>query len=213
MDNSRKHFSLEQWADFGRGRASEEARAEMQAHLAAGCQGCTQIVELWGTVLNLAHREGTFEPPANALRCAKALFAAFRPVKEKTFSLRLAHFVGFRPPALQGVRGGAAPAASHFLFKEGSLLLDMYMQPSSSFGMISLVGQVLDSTKPDKPFENLEVLLLQERDTRARTSTNEFGEFYLEFYPGEDLLLTIALEDGSCLVTPVPPQNPSQSFL
>ncbi len=204
MNNYRKHFSLEEWADFSRGRTAGETRIGMLKHLEGGCDKCAHILQLWNTVLGMASREESFLPPANSIRCAKALYAAMPPWRASKFSLRMAHLAGFNRLALQGVRS-AAPAPVHFLFKEGALQLDMYLQPQTSSGLVSMVGQVLDSTQPDKRFENQPVAVMLRNDTLARTNTNEFGEFRLEFRPDQDLLLTIELENGSCLISPLPP--------
>jgi hypothetical protein len=203
MTKNRNHFSLEEWADFGRGRTPSDARAIMAQHLGDGCPPCAAVLELWSDVLQMAGREHTFEPPANAVRCAKALFGAFQPLKARHMSFRLAHLAGFGQPAMEGVRG-AGPAASHFLFREGTLLLDMHLQPRAASDLVSMVGQVMDSTRPDRPFENQPVALVRDRDALASTRTNEFGEFHLEFKPDEDLLLTIELEDKWFLVSRLP---------
>jgi hypothetical protein len=203
MTNSRKHFSLEEWADFGRERASEEARAEMEQHLVQGCARCAQVLELWKTVQDMARREQTFEPPANAVRCAKAMFSAMPLARAANLTLRIARLAGFRQPVLEGVRG-AAPAASHFLFQEGAMLLDLYLQPQAGSDVVSVVGQLLDSARPERRFENQPVAVIHDQRALARTTTNEFGEFRLEFEQDENLLLAIELEDEWYLVSPLP---------
>jgi len=204
MTLSREHFPLETLADFSRERVSGEARAAIERHLAEGCPRCTEVVKLWNTVVELAQREPAFEPPEDAVRCAKALYGAMPSLKSPPFRLRLAHLAGFGMPALEGVRG-AGPAANHFLFREGTLLLDMYIHTQDPSGVVSMVGQLLDSTHPDRRFENQPVAVFRKRDALAHTTTNEFGEFHLEFQPGEDLLLTIELDDQSYVVSPLPP--------
>lgn len=202
---ARNHFTVEEWADFSRGKAAPGARAEMEHHLTQGCSKCSQIVQLWRSVLETAARESAFEPPAAAVRCAKALYAALPPLQASKMSLRIARLAGFGQPALEGVRAaGAGAAPSHFLFQEGTLLLDMYLQPQPTSARISVVGQVMDSTRPDQPFENQPVVLVRGGDALARTSTNEFGEFRLEFEPDDDLLLMIELENRLYLVSPLP---------
>jgi hypothetical protein len=200
---TKNHFSLEEWADFSRRQLSTEIRAGMQQHLDHGCSQCSQVVHLWDSVLGMAARDSDFEPPASAVRCAKALYAALPPQKTAGLALRIAHLAGFRQPVLEGVRG-AAPAPSHLLFQEGTLLLDMYLQRQTASERISVVGQVMDSTRPDQPFENQPVVLVHEGTALARTTTNEFGEFRLEFVPNDDLLLMIELENRMYLVSPLP---------
>lgn len=208
MSKNDKHFTVEEWADFGRGRCSREARSEMERHLAEGCKRCGALLELWTTVLDLAQREDAFAPPSNTVRCAKSLYGAL-PLREGKWRLSWARLAAFDQPAMAGVRG-AAPAANHFLFQEGSLLLDLYMQPQAASGRVAVVGQLLDSSRPDRQFENQTVILLQDLHPQARTTTDEFGEFRLEFTPGDDLILTIELEDQS-LVSHLPCPRDSKS--
>jgi len=203
MTNTSNHFSLEEWADFGRGRAPADTRFAMEKHLQAGCASCEQVMELWKGVLEVAAKEHSFEPPESTVRCAKALFSAFPPLPAATLGLRVARLASFARPALAGVRG-SEPGASHLLFKEGSLLLDMHLQPRVASQTVSMVGQVLDSTRTDKRFDFRPVALLRKKDALVRTATNEFGEFSLEFKPGEDLILVIELENRSYLVSHLP---------
>lgn len=199
------HFSLEDWADYSRGRTSSEDRARMDRHIDEGCQSCAQTLDLWKGVLQAAGQERAFEPPENTLRCARALFSAFPPATISSLKLRLARMAGFSQPALAGVRAaGAGAPGSHFLFREGSLLLDMRMQPKPASDAVSVMGQVVDSSRLNMRFDNRAVSVVRESDALARTTTNEFGEFQLEFKPTEDLLLIIELEDKSYLVSHLP---------
>jgi hypothetical protein len=199
------HFSLEEWADFSRGRMAPEQSRRMEQHLEQGCESCSQALKLWKGVLQAASQEDAFEPPDHVLRCAKALYGAFPLAIKSSLKLRVARLAGFNQPALAGVRAsGAGPAGSHFLFREGSLLLDMRVQSKPASDAVSVIGQVLDSSKLDVRFGNRAVSLVRESDALARTTTNEFGEFQLEFKPAEDLLVIIELEDKSYLVSHLP---------
>ncbi|HKE27306.1 MAG TPA: hypothetical protein VKB88_33355 [Bryobacteraceae bacterium] len=199
------HFSLEEWADYGRGRMAQEQSGRMERHLAQGCESCSQALKLWKGVLQAASREDAFEPPKHILRCARSLYGAFPLAIKSSLRLRVAQLAGFNQPAPVGVRAsGAGPVGSHFLFREGSLLLDMRMQPKPASDAVSVIGQVLDSSKQDARFGNRAVSLVRESDALARTTTNEFGEFQLEFTPAEDLLVIIELEDESYLVSHLP---------
>ena len=199
------HFSLEEWADFGRDRVAPQDHARMEQHLERGCESCAQILELWKGVLQAASLEAAFEPPENTLRCARALYSAFRPAATPRVSLRVAHLMSFGQPSLAGMRSaGASAPSSHFLFREGDLLLDMRMQSKPASDAVSVMGQVVDSKQLNVRFNNRAVSVVRESDALARTTTNEFGEFQLEFQPAEDLLLIIELENKSYLVSHLP---------
>jgi len=176
----------------------------MERHLDEGCHSCVQALDLWKGVLQAAAREDAFEPPENTLRCARALYSAFPPAVRSSLKLRLTRLAGFGQPALAGVRAASAGTGAHFLYREGSLLLDMRMQPKPASDSIAVMGQVVDSSQLNVRFDNRAVSVVRESDALARTTTNEFGEFQLEFQPAEDLLLIIELENKSYLVSHLP---------
>ena len=66
-----------------------------------------------------------------------------------------------------------------------------------------MVGQVMDRNS-GKRYENRPVSILRRQDALAHTTTNEFGEFHLQFRAGENLVIVIELEDRSFLVSPLP---------
>lgn len=177
----------------------------MQSHLDSGCKECQQVAALWSGVLETAATDDAFEPPQNLLRCARAMFAATRRLpKTRLLTGRLQILA----PAMAGLRSDAHNM-SHLLFKEGTLMLDVHLQPTSGSGRVALVGQLLDSARIGKRFENRSIALMREEDAVARTITNQAGEFSLEFNPGEDLMLLVELENSSYLVSrlPVPPEK------
>jgi hypothetical protein len=203
MSYTNSHFSVEEWADFGRGRISPEARSRMEQHLQQGCQSCSETLQVWSGVLEVAARDEAFEPPAGALRCAKALYGVLPPQPAGGLSMAIAQMVRFRQPAMAGVRA-CGSVTGHVLFKEGSLLLDLHLQTRPASQTVSIVGQLVDSTQLDRRFDNRSVALMREKDLLARTTTDEFGEFQLEFEPREDLLLMVEVENKSYLVSRLP---------
>ena len=73
-----KHFSITEWADFVRDVATEEQSALMQKHLDEGCSDCTETVQTWKSVTECARQEVSYEPPSSSLRIAKSYFASFK---------------------------------------------------------------------------------------------------------------------------------------
>jgi hypothetical protein len=106
-------------------------------------------------------------------------------------------------PLRAGVRGAGAPTC-HLLFEEGNHLLDLHMKPETERSLVSLAGQILDRTQSDRVYENSSVAVLRQNQEVARTATNEFGEFQLEFPPGDNLMLTVSLEEEFVLVSALP---------
>ena len=204
MMTDNDHSTLEEWAEFVRGQVQPDARARMERHLQQGCSDCARTLELWTGVLNAASKEAAFEPPDNVLRCAKALYGAFPPDKRSGLNLRVARLSHFGQQGLEGVRASPGPAGMHLLFREGTVLLDMCVRPKRASESVSLMGQVVDSARLNVPLEDREVSVVRASSALAQTSTNEFGDFHLEFEPGENLLLILALENRSYLVSHLP---------
>lgn len=201
-----KHFSLEDWADFARGRASADAVMRMQHHLEEGCAECAQSLEVWRAVLEVAGREALFEVPEAGVRCAEALFNIAPPAKTSDVVVQMARLVfsSVSQPVREGVRSAGA-STCHLLFEGGNWLLDLHLKPPPvKDGLVSVAGQILDREQTEKACDSSRVTVMRERTEVARTTTNEFGEFQLEFNPGGELMLTVSLEGNSVLVSPLP---------
>jgi hypothetical protein len=120
MGDGEGHFSLEEWADFARGQLDPERRDRMQAHLDQGCRMCTQIVELWKSVLDVARRGKQFEPLESDIRWANALYAAYPRVRDSGSRFEVARLVGRGRPAMAGARGMGS-SLGHFMFQKEDL--------------------------------------------------------------------------------------------
>jgi hypothetical protein len=201
------HYSPEDWADFARQRATPESVAKMQGHLDEGCAACALVLGMWRSVLEVAAREPGFQVPESGVRCAKALYNIARPEKAGGLPLRMARLVfsSFAEPLREGVRGAEA-STYHLLFEEGNWLLDLHVKPQAELNRISVAGQILDRMQADRVYENSTVAILREREELARTTTNEFGEFQMEFSPANDVILTVGLEGQAVLVSALPGQ-------
>jgi len=196
------HFSLEEWVDFARGQTEPEQRERMQAHLDRGCRSCAQIVELWRTVLDVARREKRFQLPQNDLRLALALFAAFPPERATGKKLLVGSLLDCSRPAVAGARRSDTASHSRFMFQREDLFLDLQFQIEAH--SVSMIGQILDPTAAESKYRSTTVKLMRERDVVAQTTTNDFGEFRLEYRVQKNLLLVIELEEQSHLITPLP---------
>jgi hypothetical protein len=198
MDN---HFVSEDWVDFARHCVGDEDRKRMQMHLDQGCSSCAETAGLWTRVAAMAARDSACEPSAGDLRIASALYAAVPP-RPGRFEVLLAQLVRPAHPASAGVRS-AAGAANHFLYYQKDVLFDVHLESNDPSGMVSMVGQVMDR-RSGKRYENCPVSILRRQDPLAQTTTNEFGEFQVQFRGARDLVVVVELEDESFLVSPLP---------
>jgi hypothetical protein len=199
-----EHFTTEQCVDYARSVAGTMAAA-MDEHLGQGCIACTDEVQLWRGVADLAAREAAYTPAAAAVRCAKALYSVFPPKRSGGLKFHLARlaFAAGLEPAFSGTRAAAA-VCPHFLFRRADLMLDVQMEPRPEMDSISMAGQINGPTQPNRSFGYRPVVVLRGRDEVARAVTNKLGEFQIDFVPSDDLVLIVDLHCEIFLVSPLP---------
>lgn len=100
-------------------------------------------------------------------------------------------FDSLRQPLPVGVRASHAPGR-RLVYEFGSLAVDLRIEPQADSNRIALVGQILDSAKPDRRFDGVPVVLQGSKGSVAHATTNGFGEFHLDF----DLESSLRLEVG-----------------
>lgn len=105
-------------------------------------------------------------------------------------------FDSFRRPLPAGVRR-LHESDRHLAYRCKDKIVDVHITPLVESDRISLAGQVTGIVFPLSYFHSLVVLLMDGDKTLARTNTNQFGEFQLEFEIVRDAGLKIWLLDGS----------------
>jgi CheY-like chemotaxis protein len=100
-------------------------------------------------------------------------------------------FDSFLQPAPAGIRVSQLHGR-RFLYQAGSLMIDLSLEPPlTDSRRISLVGQLMDSAKPESDLDVLSVGLRGSEGPIAVSSTNKFGEFHLEFGLEQNVKLEI----------------------
>jgi hypothetical protein len=199
----RDHFSEEDWLDFARAQSGETGTA-LERHLASACASCAATLQFWQSVLSLAGREADYAPPDAAVRQARAQFAFARP---KGLLARAAEtaalvFDSFRQPLAAGVRA-AGPSPRQMLYKAGSYVVRLRVEPANGSERLSIVGQVVDDADPGRTLRDLAVLVLSGKQTVDWTLTNQLGEFALDPEPADNLQLSVGLPDRSPVTVPL----------
>jgi hypothetical protein len=167
---------------------------------------------MWESVLEVASRDIGFQLPDPGAEQAKTLYRIARPERADSLPLRFARLVfpSSAEPLREGVRSAQA-STSHLLFEEGNYLLDLHMKPETERNVVSMAGQILDRADSDRVYENSTVTILRRTELLARTVTNQFGEFHLEFSPVDDPMLTVRLEGKVVLVSHLPGSSARRS--
>jgi hypothetical protein len=203
-----EHFSIDEWIDFARGVGHKEKAAKMREHMDHGCSTCSKTLETWRHIVNFANQESSFEPPAWALQVVQTNFIlrktfSAKENKGKKFEIARLLFDSALQPVTAGVRGTAS-VVRQLLYRSGSVCIDMRMQPKPGSQSMVLIGQLLDSAKPDHGLSGIPVSLLCEGDTLSQSRTNDVGEFDFGITAADHLQLVFGMADTRNIVVPVP---------
>jgi hypothetical protein len=198
------HFAEQDWIEFTRDKVTPERGEAMQQHLDAGCEPCWKALELWRHALEIAGREADYQPPESAVRSAKGAFALYKPAGAGSRVRDIAQLIldTFQQPVLAGVRSTNL-ATRQLLYKAGPFQIDVRLEQLPGSSRLSLVGQVMDATESRKGLHELPVVLRSGEQKKARTKTNQFGEFQLEFDPAEELHLSFELSREMEVIIPL----------
>lgn len=118
---------------------------------------------------------------------------------DEAFEVLFDSMVHSRPT---GIRASVV-SGRQFLYRIGSVYVDVQVDRSANSDRASLVGQMLDSSRPGQPMVGISVALLDKRQNLARTSSNHNGEFQFEFDLRSNLKLAIWMRDGHCVHLPM----------
>jgi hypothetical protein len=190
-----KHFSEEAWADFVRDLVAPTVKMAMQQHIDRGCNKCEAALRVWRSVVAIAREENVFTPPGDVVRVSKSQFAPAAP--DPKHGPRLL-FDSSLQPVTAGVRGSVS--ARQFLYETDDHYIDLRLEPRAGSDRACVVGQVLNRTRSDRAARELPVRLLGGKLSLAATTTNQFGEFQIEFDSGQNLCLLIGHEDNEIIL-------------
>ncbi|MDX2180962.1 MAG: hypothetical protein SFV18_15305 [Bryobacteraceae bacterium] len=188
------HFKTEQWIDFARGLASPVLRAEIEEHLARGCEDCRVESARHSLLWDVGRNE--VEVPDAVV--ARALAIAPAPAKPGWRDIVAALvFDSFASPLAAGVRGPGAARMMHF--SGGGLEIDVAAEPLPA-GALRLMGQIEGSGAA-----SARVRLTAGGEVMDSAVANGFGEFELHGVGHPELVLNIgtALGEGAIRV-PLP---------
>lgn len=192
-----KHYKTEEWIDFARGLIVGETKSFMQSHLDAGCRECRKEARFWQRVSQTAKRENVLEPPADAVRVAKAMMAtagyAEKANRKSIFAELL--FDSLQTPLPAGVRSASA-TAHQMLYGSGNHRIDLRLEPQLDSDGVEIVGQILDSSRPEQGLKGVQVSLYAGKKIIAVSQTSQLGEFQISCQLDESLELRIMLPPG-----------------
>jgi hypothetical protein len=196
-DHNMAHYSSQNWIDYVRNLVSPQDAAAMTNHLKSGCESCAKEKASWSKLAAFAKTEAQFEPPEHVVNMAKALVQA--PKREKALRIReIAELVfdSFLSPQLAGVRSAAGVGSRQLLYRAGEVMIDVRFEANDESERFAVTGQVFRDQGSKVGMTRVPISLISGKNELARTSTNQFGEFYLE-HESADKNLQVSLEVNS----------------
>jgi hypothetical protein len=195
MPQAARHFDITEWADYARNLAPPEQQGQMLAHLAAGCIKCGKIEQLFLKFAKVCAREGAYQIPESTERQVKALISIGREPRRSPLQRMFASLVydSLNDPQPVGVRG-THQISRQVLFHAGEYSVDLRFEHEKGSASMVLVGQISNQNAPEDPMAHLPVILLAGQRELARSMSNSFGEFQMEYVPDTDLRLLVPLE-------------------
>jgi hypothetical protein len=185
------HFTDEDCLDFVR-RLLPQAQSELiQQHLEDGCERCNKLHSIWSVVAEVTGRNFQDEPAEPAVRVAKGLYFNWRgnhlvPVLAQMMPLVFDNLLDNSAAAVRGHHIQAP--ARRLLHRTRSWTVDLRLE-SAGGGRMSVLGQVLRSSRKPGAAVAAEVILMHGDTLLARTSANQFGEFQLQSQHEKNLKL------------------------
>ncbi len=118
-------------------------------------------------------------PPGQAAQDVLAGYSVLKPWRWLTEIARRTELIfdSFRQPMPAFVRGSASPSR-RLVHEAEPFVIDLRLE--SVRDRLYLIGQILNSEKPDQAMYGVDILLLEGEDLVARTKASSSGEFELQ---------------------------------
>lgn len=173
------HFSEADWVDFARGLLPQPEATALESHARNDCEECRQSMTLWRTILECLSQETQYVPPGQTVQDVQAAYAVLRPWRWLIEVARRTELIfdSFRQPTTAFVRG-PAPPSRRLVHEAEPFIIDLRLE--SVRDRLYLIGQILNSEKPDQAMYGVDILLLEGEDLVARTKASSSGEFELQ---------------------------------
>ncbi len=191
-----KHFQLEEWVDFVRNLSDKSNRITMERHL-SDCVECSRTVTTLRKLQRSASADSQYQVPEYAIHSARAIFALQRPEKVRILPRVLAKLVfdSFREPLAVGVRSQQR-ITRQALYEAGDYSVDLRIEHDRGAATVVLVGQIINRREPEKRMANIGVQLMSGKEVLSRATSNQLGEFQMEYRPKRSLQLHVPIQQS-----------------
>lgn len=192
------HYHINEWVDYVRDALDPARTAAMRAHLDAGCEPCRDTAQRLSLVAAQAKADLALDPPAHLVHFAKAAFSVRRSTRVRSLPLITAKLVfnSLDAAPVAGMRGSREDISRQTLYEAGDFSVHLRFEQLARATRVSLVGQIANRRAPEPPMSYVPVFLTRGRMVVARSLSNEFGEFQVEYEPHAALQLHIPVAGG-----------------
>lgn len=192
------HYDITEWVDYVRQLLDPASAGRMRAHLGAGCGPCGATVRRLSQVAEQAQIDLALDPPAHLLHYARAAFSLQRSNRVLSLPMMAARLVfnSLDAALAAGTRGPAEDVSRQTLYEAGDFSVHLRFEQHARAARVSLVGQIANRRTPEPPMSHVPVFLTRGRVVVARSLSNEFGEFQVEYEPQRSLQLHIPVAGG-----------------
>ncbi|HEY3381193.1 MAG TPA: hypothetical protein VGK32_05450 [Vicinamibacterales bacterium] len=193
-----KHYDLTDGIDYLRGLGGPGRQGAIEGHLMAGCEVCRAMIVRLAALMAQLRADETVEPPVDVIRRARAVFVGFRPERVWGLSRIMARLVqdSLLRPLPAGIRGSER-TSRQALYEAGDVYVDLRLEQRPGQPEIALVGQLLCPADVALSVARRPIVLTSGREVLTATSSNEHGEFHLEYIPAGRMRLHIPVEEGA----------------
>lgn len=198
MTRARHPFDIADWSDYVRSTIAPDQRNRMQAHLDSGCSQCRELEALLSRFARLTAADAAFVVPEHVERTVRAWFGINSRPQASAFQRILGTLIydSINDPLPAGVRSGHQ-ISRQMLFRAGDYSLDLRLEHEQGSAKMVLVGQITDPNSAGDTLSRLPVIVASGARELARSSSNSFGEFQIEYEPEPELRLLIPLDARS----------------
>jgi len=177
------HFEFFQWLDFVSEAGPAETVRRMAAHLETGCRRCRELERLARELVEVEAAPATVPGvPDHVLWAACALIGSRSPETPSLprLPVRLVRDAA-RAPKAAGSRGGLGADSWQGFYEREDLAVHVRLEHDVRARSVLVVGQVVDRRDPPVSMAELPASLLDGDELLDRTSTNNFGEFEMQY--------------------------------
>jgi len=198
-----EHFRPDEWVDFVNGNLSADQRKTIEQHLNEECIPCSNLASLWARVRQLAKSESSYEVPESSLRHVRSAFRILAPttVYDKLVEVPRLLFDSLWQHVAVGVRAGAGDQR-RLVYEASGVAIEISCEEMLDSNRLTVVGQVCARTSQRARLSDVPVVITSNGSVVARTKTNEFGEFQLNFARANDLRISLGIAEGQTLCIP-----------